>query len=88
MPYSSISELPKGTSKLPKHAKEIYLAAFNSAHEQYDEEATAHATAWAAVKRDYKKNDDGKWVKKASQIAATVPFSDSVFKVVSSYLKK
>lgn len=83
MPYSSISDLPKGTSKLPKHAKEIYMAAFNSASEQYDEESIAHATAWAAVKNKYKKNDEGRWVaKSASQKSA------SAYSVVEAYLKR
>lgn len=77
MPYSSVSDLPQSTSKLPAHAKDIYMAAFNSASEQYDEEATAHATAWAAVKKKYKKNDAGKWVKKAN-----------LFRVVEAYLNK
>jgi len=80
MPYSSVADLPQGTSKLPKHAKEIYMAAFNSAHEQYDEEATAHATTWDAVKKKYKKNKDDKWVKEG--------YLDSVRAVVAAYLRR
>jgi len=82
MPYSSVADLPQGTSKLPKHAKEIYMAAFNSAHEQYDEEATAHATAWAAVKKKYKKNKDDKWVVRRSRSK-----TGSLLNVVKAYLK-
>jgi cation transport regulator len=74
MPYQRISDLPESVSdNLPKHAQEIYLAAYNSAWEQYDEpeerrgeatrEETAHRVAWAAVKKKYEKQGD-KWVEK------------------------
>jgi cation transport regulator len=57
---------------LPKHAQEIYIAAFNSAWEEYKDpkerrgkasrEETAHKVAWAAVKDKYEKDDaSGKW---------------------------
>jgi cation transport regulator len=60
MPYRNIDELPENTrSNLPKHAQEIYLAAFNNAWEQYrkaedrrgdsSREEVAHKVAWAAV---------------------------------------
>jgi cation transport regulator len=73
MPYKSVSELPDSVKdNLPKHAQEIYMEAFNSAWDQYDEpeerrgdasrEETAHKVAWAAVKKKYEKDDDsGKW---------------------------
>jgi cation transport regulator len=77
MPYKTIAELPgRVRDNLPKHAEEIYLAAFNSAWEQYDQpgerrsesdtrEEVAHKVAWAAVKNEYEKDDKtGKWVKK------------------------
>jgi cation transport regulator len=83
MPYSSLSDLPQGTSKLPKHAKEIYMAAFNSASEQYDGESIAHATAWAAIKTKYKKNDEGKWVAKSASGKLA-----SIYAVVEAYLTK
>ena len=68
MPYSNLSELPDGVKPLPTHAKEIYMAAFNAAFKQYDgDEAKSHATAWAAVKRKYEKNADGKWVAKTEE---------------------
>ncbi len=74
MPYDRLSELPDNVKdNLPKHAQEIYQAAFNSAWEQYDEpeerrddrsrEETAHAVAWAAVKQKYEKQGD-RWVAK------------------------
>jgi cation transport regulator len=72
MPYERISELPEAVrDHLPRHAQEIYKEAFNSAWNQYadpgerrgDEsrEETSHKVAWAAVKQDYAKGDDGDW---------------------------
>ncbi|TBR56679.1 cation transporter [Westiellopsis prolifica IICB1] len=65
MPYQDIADLPDSVKKhLPKHAAEIFLAAFNNALSEYDEEETAFKVAWAAVKRDYEKGSDGNWHKK------------------------
>jgi cation transport regulator len=76
MPYKNMSDLPDGVrDNLPEHAQEIYLAAFNNAWDQYDQpserrgdstrEETAHSVAWAAVKRDYEKNEEsGRGAKK------------------------
>ena len=73
MPYKSISDLPENVRNvLPKHAQEIYLEAYNSAWEHYDQpeerrdnrtrEETAHRVAWSAVKQKYEKNaSTGKW---------------------------
>ncbi|MGH7890092.1 MAG: ChaB family protein [Thermodesulfobacteriota bacterium] len=80
MPYDSISGLPDPVKRnLPKHAKEIYLEAYNSAWEQYAKpedrrgddtrEETAHKVAWAAVKKKYKK-DGEKWVPRQKQRSA------------------
>jgi cation transport regulator ChaB len=63
MPYSSLDELPDGIQKLPKHAQEIYRAAFNAAYEEWGEER-AHAIAWTAVKQKYRQEGDG-WVAKS-----------------------
>ena len=71
MPYDNLKDLPKSVrDALPKHAQEIYLAAFNSALEQYEDakdrkgddsqEEVAHKVAWAAVKQKYNKDGD-KW---------------------------
>lgn len=62
MPYKS-GEVPGGTKNVPAHGQAIYRAAFNSAHEQGKSEQVAHAIAWAAVKKKYKKKGD-KWVSK------------------------
>lgn len=75
MPYKNVKELPDSVKdNVPKHAQEIYMEAFNSAWEQYDEpeerrggasrEETAHKVAWSAVKKQYEKGDDGKWRRK------------------------
>jgi cation transport regulator len=76
MPYQNLSDLPASVQdNLPEHAQEIYLEAFNSAYDQYDQpderregasrEETAHRVAWAAVKKVYEKNDEGRWVRRA-----------------------
>ena len=72
MPYNKTSDLPVSVKdNLPAHAKEIYLAAFNSAYEEYKDsddrrgsesrEEVAHKVAWSAVKKDYQKGADDKW---------------------------
>ena len=65
MPYQQLEDLPDSVkSHLPKHAQEIFLAAFNNAVKEYDEEETAFKVAWSAVKRDYEKGEDGNWHRK------------------------
>lgn len=72
MPFKSNSDLPENvTNVLPAHAQDIYREAFNSAYDEYKDaddrkgdasrEETAHRVAWAAVKKKYNKNVDGKW---------------------------
>jgi cation transport regulator len=68
MPYREISDLPDLVKiHLPRHAQEIYLAAFNNAWEEYagreNHEAVAHKVAWSAVKKQYVKIGN-EWVKK------------------------
>lgn len=65
MPYNHIDDLPDSVKNhLPKHAAEIFRAAFNNAHQEYGEEEAAFRVAWAAVKRDYEKGEDENWHKK------------------------
>ena len=76
MPYKRIEDLPESVREnLPKHAQEIYMEAFNSAWDQYDQpeerrgdasrEETAHKVAWGAVKRVYEKDEEaGQWRRK------------------------
>ena len=75
MPYDKIDDLPKNIrSNLPNHAQEIFKEAFNNAWDEYKEledrkgnatrEVTSFKVAWAAVKKNYHKNDSGNWIKK------------------------
>lgn len=65
MPYDKLSDLPPAVKdNLPKHAQEIFKAAFNSASEQYKDESRWFATAWSAVEKVYEKDEGGKWIKK------------------------
>lgn len=76
MPYKRKSDLPESVKdNLPAHAQEIYMKAYNNALEQYADpekrrgnssrEETARKVAWAAVKKEYKKNKNGEWTKKS-----------------------
>jgi cation transport regulator len=61
--YEELDDLPDSVKRnLPKHAREIYRAAYNSAEEQYGEEDRAHRVAWSAVEQKYEKNENGEWV--------------------------
>lgn len=75
-PYQKLSDLPDGIKELlPRHAQEIYLAAFNHAWSQYknpedrhggdDRETVAHKVAWSAVKVKYEKRG-GVWMEKSA----------------------
>ena len=67
MPYATIDDLPLAVRHLPRHAQEIFRAAFNAAWDSYAErgptgqEETAFRVAWAAVKKRYRKSGDT-WV--------------------------
>ena len=66
MPYKVIDDLPNNVRHvLPRHAQEIYRAAFNRAWSEFatlaDRESRAHRVAWSAVKRKYEKVS-GQWV--------------------------
>lgn len=76
MPYGTNKDLPAQVrDNLPDHALSIYREAHNNALEEYqkpekrrkrsdDPETIAHKVAWAAVKKEYKKGRDGKWIEK------------------------
>jgi len=69
------SRTKKQIDSLPEHAQHIYKKAHSSALEQYQSaekrrggkkqsaEEVAHKTAWAAVKKEYKKKGN-EWVQK------------------------
>lgn len=74
MPYDTLKELPESVrDNLPKHAQEIYMAAYNSAWDEYknaedrregaSREEVAHKVAWDAVKKKYEKKN-GTWKSK------------------------
>jgi cation transport regulator len=74
MPYNSVEDLPDSVrDNLPKHAQEIYIAAFNNAWDEYEDaedreggasrEEVSHKVAWSAVKKKYEKKN-GKWISK------------------------
>lgn len=74
MPYTK-DNYPDAIKDLPEHAREIWIAAYNSAYEQYEgDEAKVSATAWAAVKTKYEKNEKGDWVMKKSEHAEMAVF--------------
>ena len=67
MPYT-VENPPEAIKDLPKHAQEIFIAAFNAALIQYKgDEGKANAVAYAAVKTKYKQDKDGKWVAKEAK---------------------
>ena len=69
MPYVTTSDLPPAVRRLPLHAQETFLGAFNSAWESYAyrgphvQEEIAFRVAWAAVKKRYRKQGE-RWVPK------------------------
>ena len=75
IPYDDISD-PRGSlrGKLPRHAQEIQLEAFNNAYDRYKDpdkrrgsesrEEAAHRVACSAVEQKYEEGDDGKWHRK------------------------
>ncbi len=68
MPYRTNAELPPAVKKhLPAAAQSIYREAFNHAWKTYGRdprrEEIAHRTAWAAVKKSFRKAGE-MWVEK------------------------
>lgn len=75
MPYRELTDLPAAVREnLPKHAQEIYRAAYNSAWDEYADpadrrddasrEEVAHRVAWSAVGQKYRKDGAGRWREK------------------------
>jgi cation transport regulator ChaB len=58
-------ELPDTLKRSPKHAQDIWIAAHDNAVKEYGEGEKTHRTAFAAVEKKYRKNDDdNNWVEK------------------------
>jgi cation transport regulator len=76
MPYRNIEELPDSVrNNLPEHAQHIFIEAYSNAWQQYSNpkehrgkssrEETAMKVAWAAVTKEYTKNEmTSKWESK------------------------
>lgn len=75
MPYKNLSDLPDSVQdNPPKHAQEIYRAAYNSAWDEYKDpddrrddasrEEVSHRVAWSAVGQKYEKGESGRWREK------------------------
>jgi cation transport regulator ChaB len=57
-PYQNLEDLPKAVQKYPKHAQEIWRAAFNAAlSEKPGDEAYAFRVAWSALQKYMKKQE-------------------------------
>lgn len=68
MPWASTKDLPAGVrSSLPAEAQEVFRTVANSVKEKGGSDESAMRRAWGAVKRSYKKNKDGDWVKKEAE---------------------
>lgn len=71
MPYSRIEELPPGIKdNLPKDAQRVWMRVFNETISSCQKkqgtncEKTARIAAWVAVENGWKKNKEGKWIRK------------------------
>ncbi|NHU84962.1 cation transport regulator ChaB [Kocuria sp. JC486] len=53
-----VEDLPSTLQRSDDKAQRTYAEALGSAEEQYDDEARAHQTAWAALKRTHEKVGD------------------------------
>lgn len=81
MPYT-LKNLPDAIKALPKQAQKIWMNAYNSAYKKYeDDEKRCNKIAWGAVKNaGYKKNKQGKWVKKEEKdLTALERFFEQLF---------
>jgi len=75
MPYSK-DNIPNSIKELPSKAQDIFISAFNSAFEQYNDEEKATVTAWTAVKKVFKKKD-GNWIKGCENYNYLISLSDN-----------
>jgi cation transport regulator len=63
MPYGP-KETPQAVVNLPKGAQSIYKDTFNAVYDETKDEDKARQAAWANVKREYDKDEEGNWTKK------------------------
>lgn len=71
-PYRTNKDLPDSVKVLPSHAQTIWRNVFNSIEEETGDEERAIRGAWSQVKKLYKKDSDGKWIRKEDAILKTI----------------
>lgn len=76
MPYSK-ANMPNSIKELPSKAQDIFISAFNSAFEKSKDEEKSTVTAWAAVKKMFKKDNDGNWIKACENYNYLIALSDN-----------
>lgn len=68
MPYNSNSDLPDSVrTVLPNKAQTVFRNRYNVVYDDAGEEQDAMRAAWAAVKEDWHRNENGEWVAKSMQ---------------------
>jgi len=67
-----MDNIPDRIKGLPKEAQEIWIAAYNAASENGYDEESCNRIAWAAVKRKYEQDENGKWHKKVEASTGVV----------------
>ncbi len=68
MPYPKNSDLPTSVrDALPSDAQSVFREVVNDALGRGLSEERAFASAWAAVKRGWKRTSDGRWIKKMAE---------------------
>ena len=74
MPYNKKSELPSSVKdNLPSGAQSVWMRAFNAAYSSCrrdkgsDCDKIGSIAGWVAVRNGWKKDKDGKWVKKTKK---------------------
>lgn len=67
MPYENTESLPQETQSLPQEAKQIFMAAFNSATDDGLSEGAAHDVAWNSVRNTFAQDKNGEWYFKAER---------------------
>lgn len=70
MPYATNAQLPERIRKtLPRHAQDIFRAAFNNAYDRYGpgNEARLFRIAWGAVKKSYAHRAAGIWIPRSAR---------------------
>lgn len=85
MPYSNPSDLPETIRRsLPTRAQRVFMAAYNAAMGD-DEERMRRA--WGAVKRGWKKDTQGRWVRKSQPAVSDVHVPSTRRKKVKKNLR-